>query len=202
MTLTPELRAYLQAGAFTRPQSEILQAIIEYLAGLTDAAYAPIDAQYVAIATDATLSSERVLTAGTGIDLADAGAGSTVTVSADLGDFDTGDLAEGSNLYFTEERVDDRVSSLLVAGTNVSLVYDDGANSLTVSATGAPGSASFVTLGLDATLTDERVLTAGTGINLTDAGAGSTVTVDVDLGDFDTGDLAEGTSLYFTDERA
>lgn len=42
---------------------------------------------------------------------------------------------------------------------------------------GAPTSASYVTLGTNATLTSERVLTAGAGITITDAGAGSTVTV-------------------------
>ena len=42
---------------------------------------------------------------------------------------------------------------------------------------GAPTGASYVTLGTDGTLTSERVLTAGDGISLTDAGAGSTLTV-------------------------
>lgn len=42
---------------------------------------------------------------------------------------------------------------------------------------GAPTTASYVTLATNATLTAERVLTAGSGISLTDAGAGSTLTV-------------------------
>lgn len=42
---------------------------------------------------------------------------------------------------------------------------------------GAPTNATYVTLSTDATLTNERVLTAGTNITLTDAGAGSTITV-------------------------
>jgi hypothetical protein len=42
---------------------------------------APDDAQYVTLATNGTLTSERVLTAGTGISLTDAGAGSTVTIA-------------------------------------------------------------------------------------------------------------------------
>ena len=46
---------------------------------------------------------------------------------------DTDDLSEGStNLYHTSERVDDRVSNLLVAGDNISLTYDDLANTLTI----------------------------------------------------------------------
>ena len=40
----------------------------------------------------------------------------------------------GTNYYFTNERVDDRVVGLLQAGNNISLNYDDVANTLTVSA--------------------------------------------------------------------
>jgi hypothetical protein len=42
---------------------------------------------------------------------------------------------------------------------------------------GAPTTAQYVTLAVDGTLTNERVLTAGANITLTDGGAGSTVTV-------------------------
>lgn len=43
---------------------------------------------------------------------------------------------------------------------------------------GAPTNASYVVLGTNGTLTNERVLTAGTGISITDGGAGSTVTIE------------------------
>lgn len=43
---------------------------------------------------------------------------------------------------------------------------------------GAPVGASYLTLGTDGTLTDERVLTAGAGIAFTDGGAGSTLTIE------------------------
>jgi hypothetical protein len=42
---------------------------------------------------------------------------------------------------------------------------------------GAPSNAQYVTLALNAGLTQERVLTAGTGITVTDGGANSTVTI-------------------------
>jgi len=45
---------------------------------------------------------------------------------------------------------------------------------------GAPVNAEYVVMSLDATLTDERVLTAGTGIALVDGGANSPVTLSVD----------------------
>lgn len=44
----------------------------------------------------------------------------------------TSDVAEGTNLYYTDERVDDRVSSLLVAGNGIDLTYNDGAGTLTI----------------------------------------------------------------------
>jgi len=43
---------------------------------------APTDAAYVTLSTNATLTGERVLTAGTGISITDGGAGSTVTIAA------------------------------------------------------------------------------------------------------------------------
>lgn len=42
---------------------------------------------------------------------------------------------------------------------------------------GAPTTAQYVTLATDATLTQERVLTAGTNITITDGGAGGAVTI-------------------------
>lgn len=47
---------------------------------------------------------------------------------------------------------------------------------------GAPSGAEYVTLLANGSLTNERVLTAGDAITLTDAGAGSTVTVGVTAG--------------------
>ena len=42
---------------------------------------------------------------------------------------------------------------------------------------GAPTDAEYVVMALNGTLTNERVLTAGTGISITDGGSGSTVTI-------------------------
>ena len=46
-------------------------------------------------------------------------------------------ITEGStNLFLTNERIDDRVNALLTAGTNMSLSYDDALNTLTISSSG------------------------------------------------------------------
>jgi len=124
----------------------------------------------------------------------------------------TSEIAEGSNLYFTDERVDDRVANLLTAGSNISLTYDDGAGTLTVAATEddlsnndtddlSEGSTNLY-------FTDERVddrvnslLTAGTGITLTyDDGADSlTIAGSAQYGDSDVESyLSGGTGVTFS----
>jgi len=70
---------------------------------------------------------------------------------------DTSDFSEVTNLFFTDERVDDRINSLFLAGEAIDLVYDDGSNTFTVSAelatTANPGVANFDS--------DQFTLTAG-----------------------------------------
>ncbi len=61
---------------------------------------------------------------------------SVITPTTDFATFNTDDITEGSsNLFHTNERVDDRVNSLLQAGANITLTYDDAANTLTIAAT-------------------------------------------------------------------
>jgi hypothetical protein len=57
-----------------------------------------------------------------------------------LSNHTTTNLAEGTNLYYTDERVDDRVSALLVEGEAIDLTYDDGAGTLTIAAEDASDS--------------------------------------------------------------
>jgi hypothetical protein len=56
------------------------------------------------------------------------------------------DLDDVLNAYVTaaglSESVDDRVAALLVAGTNVTLTYNDGAGTLTIDASGGGGGGS------------------------------------------------------------
>ena len=59
---------------------------------------------------------------------------------------------------------------------------------------GAPTTATYVTLSTDATLTNERVLTQGTGITIVDGGAGGAVTVNSFVVDGDKGDLTVSSS--------
>ena len=53
----------------------------------------------------------------------------------------TTDLPEGTNQYFTNERVDDRVNAILREGSGVDITYDDLNGTITIAATGGGGGA-------------------------------------------------------------
>jgi microcystin-dependent protein len=55
--------------------------------------------------------------------------------ATDLGNKTTSDLTEGSNLYFTQERVDDRVAQLIQSGQTsfgIDITYDDANNFVSI----------------------------------------------------------------------
>lgn len=70
---------------------------------LTAGGGAPSDAQYVTLATNATLTNERVLTAGANITITDAGAGSTVTIAASGGGSGAGEYGVGAVMATTDD---------------------------------------------------------------------------------------------------
>jgi hypothetical protein len=80
--------------------------------------------------------------------------------------------------------------------TNGAISWDETSKALkvksasgwqSIGATAAPVDPTYLTLGTNATLTNERVLTEGTGIDFVDGGAGSTLTVNFDPAEI-TGD--------------
>lgn len=127
---------------------------------------APTDATYVTLSTSGLLTNERVLTAGTGITVTDAGAGSTVTVAA------PGMAAPFITQALSGDLANERV---LTAGAGITLTDGGAGSTMTVAAPAV--AAQYVTLATSADLANERVLTAGTNISIVDGGAGSTVTI-------------------------
>jgi hypothetical protein len=92
-----------------------------------------------------------------------------------------GDLAAGTGA---------NTAAKVTLGSNGHVLTADSAEVTGVkwaapAASGAPTDATYVTLSSNGTLTNERTLTAGTGITLTDEGAGSTVTVAATGGSLD-----------------
>lgn len=65
--------------------------------------------------------------------------------------------------------------------SGVGVLITDNGDRLTIDSFGgggAPNNAQYVVLSLDPTLTQERVLTAGVGVSITDGGANANVTID------------------------
>lgn len=127
---------------------------------------APTDAEYVVMQLNGTLTNERKLTAGTGISITDGGAGGNVTIASTVTS-DVTSIVAGDAVVLPSGGTGDVTVSVPIAGDLI-----------------LP---SYVTLGTDTTLQNERVLTAGTGITLTDGGAGSTLTVSASGGGGGTG---------------
>jgi len=118
--------AKLQTDAVTNPK--IADGAI-HTANLADAnvTFAKLHTALVVTESDAISSNDNDTTVPTSAAVID-------YVATQIATKDNSDeITEGStNLYFTNERVDDRVNSLLTAGTGITLTYDDTANTLTV----------------------------------------------------------------------
>jgi hypothetical protein len=110
------------------------------------------------IGTDALqftqFSGAGTFTAGTGLDL------NGTEFVLDLTEVDTSTLPEGTNKYYTDERVDDRVDGLLVGGTGISKTYNDEANSLTLALDFAEFSTTDVAEGTKLFFTNQRAVDA------------------------------------------
>jgi hypothetical protein len=136
---------------------------------------APIGAKYIVQQADADLTNEQslgLLTTGLVKNTVTAAVGvlSTAVAGTDY-------VAPGS----LNETIDDRVAALLTEGANITLTYNDAANTLTIAAAGSVGGtgtagrlAQWNTGGAD--ITNSTLIKSGTGV-LTLATASNTMTL-------------------------
>jgi len=154
----------------------------------------------------------NLLQDGTGISFTYDDSNNVLTPTVTLSPFSTTNLSEGTNLYYTNERVDDRVANLLTAGSNITLTYDDTAGTLTIAGVEDDLSNNDTDdLSEGATnlyFTNERVddrvsalVQNGTGISWSYNDVSGTLTPTISLSAFSTSDLSEGTNLYYTTAR-
>ena len=119
-----------------------------------------------------------------------------------IANHDTDALAEGvSNLYFTDERVDDRVAALVQGGTGISAVYNDAGNLLNLEVDFGEINTDNLTEGVSNLFTTaDRTrshFTYGTGIQLVGAD------LSIAFNEFNTDSIVEGSSnIFFTQSRA
>ena len=130
--------------------------------------------------------------------------------SGNIAELTTANLSENTNLYYTDERVDDRISALFQSGTGISFSYNDSSNTFTPTVTLSPFNTDNLSEGSsNLYFTNERVddrvaslLQNGTGISFTYNDSSNTLTPVISLSSFDTDNLSEGSSnLYHTTER-
>lgn len=145
-------------------------------------------ASYLVVGLTSSLANERALTAGSGITFTDAGAGSTFTVAVastvarTTGTTFTGPTIFSSGLTGTLQQVSTGLS-YIVAGDNITVTSQSNgqvvikANLAGVGGAGADAFAPYIVMATTASLDNERALAAGSGLRLTDGGAGGNVTL-------------------------
>jgi hypothetical protein len=148
-----------------------------------------VSASYITVVNEGSLTSERQLVVGSGLILTDGGPNASITASINNGIVATltgsvfsGPVVATGGLSGSVQNIASG-QSFLIAGTNVTIVSQSNGQ-VVINSSGGGGSgsgadpnASYVTLTTTGSLPNERALTAGTGIAITDNGAGSTVVI-------------------------
>jgi hypothetical protein len=99
-------------------------------------------------------SGAGTFTAGTGLDL------NGTEFVLDLSEVDTTTLPEGTNKYYTDERVDDRVGALISGGTGITATYNDEGNLLSLSTDFTEFSTTDIVEGTKLFFTNQRAVDA------------------------------------------
>ena len=105
----------------------------------------------------------------------------------------TTNLAEGTNLYFTDTRVYTKVKASLIAGSNTSITFDDELQTITIASQGNVQSVNGETG--EVVLDTDDIGEGVTNLYYTDA------RFDSRLATKTTDDLTEGTNEYYTDAK-
>ena len=178
---------------------------------LVDSATSGIDISYDDANNQLTISTDlsevveslqdnvqSLFSGGTGITTSYDDAANSLSLSIDFSEFDSDNIVEGStNLFVTNERIDDRVNALLTDATTsgIDISYDDAGNALTLSV-----DLSEIVESLQDNV--QGLFSGGTGITTSYDDAGNTLSLSIDFSEFDTDNLVEGsTNLFYTEAR-
>lgn len=167
---------------------------------------APINATYLVLTADGTLTAERVFAPINGIKFTDGGAGGTYNIFIDdrivatiSGSTFSGVTNHTAGLSGSLTRLTNG-QSYLVAGSNIIITSaSNGQITISSTASGSGGGAgtgdngaAYVVMALTASLPNERVLAAGTGIAITDGGPGGSVTIGLTGASSQSADIYDG----------
>ena len=145
------------------------------------------NASYLVVGLTGSLSNERALVGGTGIDLVDGGANTGLTASIDdsvvatiSGAIFSGVTTHQAGLSGSLTRLSDG-TSYIAGGDNIAISSaSNGQVTIIGNAQGADPGASYIVVGNTASLANERALVGGPGINLVDGGANTGLTASID----------------------
>jgi hypothetical protein len=105
----------------------------------------------------------------------------------------TTNLAEGTNLYFTDTRVYTKVKASLIAGSNTSITFDDALQTITIASQGNVQSVNGETG--EVVLDTDDISEGAVNFYYTEG------KFDASLATKSTDDLTEGTNEYYTDAK-
>jgi hypothetical protein len=144
---------------------------------ITAVAAAPLDAQYVTLATNGTLTNERVLTEGLGIDFADGGAGAALTVTLDLGEISTGTPSGADTFVFVD--ADDQTGKRgTAADTLVALGAAPSSTAVTAASAFAAANRALISAGADRSADDSDFTLTTDGSNVLRTAVGTDISFD------------------------
>lgn len=126
---------------------------------------------------------------GTGISWSYNDPAGTFTPTVTLAPFSTTNLAEGSNLYFTDERAEDAVGGILTDTATIDFTYNDGANTITADVKDAS-----ITFAKMQAITDGKLLGASGGTLVEEISVGTGLLL--------SSNTLSNTITQYTDENA
>lgn len=192
LTRLTDGRSYIVGGTGITVTSASNGQITIVGAAASSSVDAPINATYLVLTADGTLTAERVFAPINGIKFTDGGAGGTYNIFIDdrivatiSGSTFSGVTNHTAGLSGSLTRLTNG-QSYLVAGANIIITSaSNGQVTITSTASGSGGGgagtgdngAAYVVMALTASLPNERVLAAGTGIAITDNGPNSSVVI-------------------------
>ena len=137
--------------------------------------YAPVNAAFITTTLSDNLTNERFLTAGNNITIVDGGANGPITINGSSITLSN----SGTPAYSIVNDGSGPTLAVKAINPGTGIVIENGSTNITIGLGGAPPvvDAQFVTMALNAGLSQERVLTAGTNISIVDGGAKGPVTI-------------------------